>query len=72
MQGHRCAYRDDKQDPEELLDSQMLMSPDKCLKDLICDMSTGSGSGKKNAASWFHRYAVRVFDSFWVKLTTFK
>uniref|UniRef100_H2SYP5 receptor protein serine/threonine kinase n=2 Tax=Takifugu TaxID=31032 RepID=H2SYP5_TAKRU len=35
-----------KQDPEEHLDDQMLMSTDKCLKDLIGDMSTsGSGSG---------------------------
>ena len=52
VQGHRCAYsRAHKQDPEEPLDDQMLMSPDKCLKDLIYDMSTsGSGSGKKNAA----------------------
>lgn len=48
VQGHRCAYsRAHKQDPEEPLDDQMLMSPDKCLKDLIYDMSTsGSGSGK--------------------------
>lgn len=53
VQGHRCAYsRAHKQDPEEPLDDQMLMSPDKCLKDLIYDMSTsGSGSGKRNAAS---------------------
>lgn len=47
VQGHRCAYRAQKQDPEELLDEQTLMSPDKCLKELIYDMSTsGSGSGK--------------------------
>lgn len=47
VQGHRCAYRAHQKDPEELLDEQMLMSPDKCLKDLIYDMSTsGSGSGK--------------------------
>ncbi|KAL7384512.1 hypothetical protein ABVT39_003764 [Epinephelus coioides] len=47
VQGHHCAYsRAHKQDPEEPLDDQMLMSPDKCLKDLIYDMSTsGSGSG---------------------------
>uniref|UniRef100_A0A671YVY5 receptor protein serine/threonine kinase n=1 Tax=Sparus aurata TaxID=8175 RepID=A0A671YVY5_SPAAU len=46
-QGRRCDYsRAHKQDPEEPLDDQMLMSPDKCLKDLIYDMSTsGSGSG---------------------------
>ncbi|MEQ2168544.1 TGF-beta receptor type-1 [Goodea atripinnis] len=43
VQGHHCAW---KQDPEEPPDDQMLMSPDKCLKDLIYDMSTsGSGSG---------------------------
>lgn len=49
-QGHRCAYsRAHRQDPEEPLDDQMLMSPDKCLKDLIYDMSTsGSGSGERN------------------------
>uniref|UniRef100_A0A673CMW7 Activin receptor type-1C n=1 Tax=Sphaeramia orbicularis TaxID=375764 RepID=A0A673CMW7_9TELE len=47
VQGQRCTYsRAHKQDPEEPLDDQMLMSPDKCLKDLIYDMSTsGSGSG---------------------------
>lgn len=34
------------QDPEEALDEETLMSPDKCLKDLIYDMTTsGSGSG---------------------------
>lgn len=56
-QGRRCDYsRAHKQDPEEPLDDQMLMSPDKCLKDLIYDMSTsGSGSGKS-----------RMFDSFCV------
>ncbi|XP_029314906.1 activin receptor type-1C [Cottoperca gobio] len=45
--GRHCAYRrGHKQDPEVHLDDQMLMSPDKCLKDLIYDMSTsGSGSG---------------------------
>lgn len=47
VQGHRCAYRAHKHDPEELLDDQMLMSSEKCLIDLIGDMSTsGSGSGK--------------------------
>lgn len=53
VQGHHCAYiRAHKQDPEDPLDDQMLMSPDKCLKDLIYDMSTsGSGSGERNAAS---------------------
>lgn len=52
VQGNRCAYsRAHKQDPEEPLDDQMLMSPDKCLKDLIYDMSTsGSGSGERDAA----------------------
>nr|XP_043874323.1 activin receptor type-1C isoform X1 [Solea senegalensis] len=47
VQGNYCAYsRAHKQDPEEPLDDQMLMSPDKCLKELIYDMSTsGSGSG---------------------------
>lgn len=51
--GQGCAYnRAHKQDAEEALDDQMLMSTDKCLKDLIYDMSTsGSGSGKKNIAS---------------------
>lgn len=49
VQGHRCAYSQArKQDPEEPLDDQMLMSPDKSLKDLIYDMSTsGSGSGER-------------------------
>ncbi|XP_020787443.2 activin receptor type-1C [Boleophthalmus pectinirostris] len=44
---HRCTYgRAHKQDPEEPLDDQVLMSPDKCLRELIYDMSTsGSGSG---------------------------
>ncbi|KAG5833848.1 hypothetical protein ANANG_G00280250 [Anguilla anguilla] len=46
-QGQRCVYsRARKGDAEEPLDDQTLMSPDKCLKDLIFDMSTsGSGSG---------------------------
>ncbi|CAL9690322.1 unnamed protein product [Knipowitschia caucasica] len=47
LQGHRCTYsRAHKQDPEEPLDDQTLLSPDKCLQELIYDMSTsGSGSG---------------------------
>ncbi|XP_061648765.1 activin receptor type-1C [Phyllopteryx taeniolatus] len=47
VQRQRCAYSQaHKHDPEEALDDHMLMSPDKCLKDLIYDMSTsGSGSG---------------------------
>eukprot|EP00063_Salmo_salar_P044837 XP_014019672.1 PREDICTED: activin receptor type-1C isoform X2 [Salmo salar] len=47
VQGQPCAYnRAHKNDVEEPLDDQSLMSPDKCLKDLIYDMSTsGSGSG---------------------------
>lgn len=51
VQGRRCVYsRGHKQDPEEPLDDQMLMSPDRCLKDLIYDMSTsGSGSGTSRA-----------------------
>lgn len=51
MQGHRCAYRrSHKQDLEEPLDDQLLMSPDRSLKDLIYDMSTsGSGSGERTA-----------------------
>ena len=49
VQGHYCAYsRALKRDPEEPLDDQMIMSADKCLQDLIYDMSTsGSGSGKR-------------------------
>lgn len=48
VQSHRCAYAAHKQDPEEHLDDQTLMSADKCLKDLIDDMSTsGSGSGRR-------------------------
>ncbi|XP_053295809.1 activin receptor type-1C isoform X1 [Pleuronectes platessa] len=45
--GHYCAYsRAHKHDPEEALDDRMIMSGDKCLQDLIYDMSTsGSGSG---------------------------
>ncbi|XP_021434837.2 activin receptor type-1C [Oncorhynchus mykiss] len=47
VQSQPCAYnRAHKNDAEEPLDDQSLMSPDKCLKDLIYDMSTsGSGSG---------------------------
>lgn len=53
VQGHHCACgRAHKQDPEEPLDDQMLMSPDKCLKELIFDMSTsGSGSGERSPIS---------------------
>lgn len=48
VQSRRCAYTTHKQDPEEHLNDQMLMSTDKCLKDLIGDMSTsGSGSGRR-------------------------
>ncbi|XP_075896370.1 activin receptor type-1C [Nelusetta ayraudi] len=44
--GHPWPCRARMQDPEEALDEQTLMSPDKCLKDLIYDMTTsGSGSG---------------------------
>ncbi|KAM9803007.1 activin receptor type-1C isoform 3-T3 [Syngnathus typhle] len=47
VQRQRCVYgRARKHEPEEALDEHMLMSPDKCLKELIYDMSTsGSGSG---------------------------
>ncbi|XP_049583851.1 activin receptor type-1C isoform X2 [Syngnathus scovelli] len=47
VQRQHCVYsRARKHEPEEALDEHMLMSPDKCLKDLIYDMSTsGSGSG---------------------------
>ncbi|XP_031413908.1 activin receptor type-1C isoform X2 [Clupea harengus] len=47
MQGQRCAhYRGRQQDVEDPLDEQSIMSPEKCLKELIFDMSTsGSGSG---------------------------
>ncbi|XP_008326948.1 activin receptor type-1C isoform X2 [Cynoglossus semilaevis] len=47
VQGNLCAYsRSHIQDPEDRLDDHTLMSPDKCLKELIYDMSTsGSGSG---------------------------
>lgn len=49
VQSRRCAYTAQKQDPEEHLDDHMLMSADKCLKDLIGDMSTsGSGSGRRS------------------------
>ncbi|XP_077584178.1 activin receptor type-1C isoform X2 [Stigmatopora nigra] len=43
----RRAYgRDRKHDPEDAFDDHALLSSDKCLKDLIYDMSTsGSGSG---------------------------
>lgn len=48
VQGNLCAYsRSHIQDPEDRLDDHTLMSPDKCLKELIYDMSTsGSGSGE--------------------------
>lgn len=48
VQNLRCNHiKAHKQDPEEPLDDQTLVSPDKCLKELIYDMSTfGSGSGK--------------------------
>lgn len=43
---HIWPCRTQMQDPEEALDEETLMSPDKCLKDLIYDMTTsGSGSG---------------------------
>ena len=47
LQSQRCSYRRaNKQDPEEPLED-LVMSPDKCLKELIYDMSTsGSGSGR--------------------------
>ncbi|KAG9349237.1 hypothetical protein JZ751_027680 [Albula glossodonta] len=46
-QGQCCLHaKACKHDVEEPLDDQTLMSPDKCLKELIYDMSTsGSGSG---------------------------
>lgn len=48
IQNLRCTHiKSLKQDPEEPLDDPTLVSPDKCLKELIYDMSTsGSGSGK--------------------------
>lgn len=48
IQSLRCTHiKARKQDPEEPLDDQTLASPDKCLKELIFDMSTsGSGSGE--------------------------
>ncbi|XP_063070091.1 activin receptor type-1C [Engraulis encrasicolus] len=48
MHSQRCAAygRRHRQDVEEALDDQSLMAPDKCLKELMYDMSTsGSGSG---------------------------
>uniref|UniRef100_A0A8B9JSL8 receptor protein serine/threonine kinase n=1 Tax=Astyanax mexicanus TaxID=7994 RepID=A0A8B9JSL8_ASTMX len=47
LQNQRCVHsKARKQDPEEPLDDQSLVSPEKCLKELIFDMSTsGSGSG---------------------------
>ena len=47
LQSQRCSYRRaNKQDPEVPLED-LVMSPDKCLKELIYDMSTsGSGSGR--------------------------
>ncbi|XP_066542118.1 activin receptor type-1C isoform X1 [Hoplias malabaricus] len=47
LQNQRCVHsKTRKQDPEEQLDDQSLVSPEKCLKELIYDMSTsGSGSG---------------------------
>ncbi|ROI16503.1 Activin receptor type-1C [Anabarilius grahami] len=49
LQNLRCTHiKAHKQDPEEPLDDQTLVSSDKCLKELIYDMSTsGSGSGPK-------------------------
>lgn len=48
LQNLRCNHiKAHKQDPEEPLDDQTLVSSDKCLKELIYDMSTsGSGSGE--------------------------
>jgi len=48
VQNLRCTHiKAHKQDPEEPLDDHTLVSPDKCLKELIYDMSTsGSGSGE--------------------------
>ena len=52
MQGQRCAhYRGRQQDVEDPLDEQSIMSPEKCLKELIFDMST-SGSGSGEGLSW--------------------
>ncbi|XP_065129158.1 activin receptor type-1C isoform X2 [Paramisgurnus dabryanus] len=47
IQNLHCAHiKARRQDPEETLDDQTLVSPEKCLKELIFDMSTsGSGSG---------------------------
>ncbi|XP_055070781.2 activin receptor type-1C isoform X2 [Misgurnus anguillicaudatus] len=47
VQNLHCAHiKARRQDPEEPLDDQTLVSPEKCLKELIFDMSTsGSGSG---------------------------
>lgn len=47
---HLWPCRAQIQDPEEALDEETLMTPDKCLKDLIYDMTTsGSGSGHSSA-----------------------
>lgn len=48
VRNHRCLHSKSRnQDPEEPLDDQSLVSSEKCLKELIYDMSTsGSGSGE--------------------------
>lgn len=55
--GHLWPCRAQLQDPEEPLDEQTLMSPDKCLKDLIYDMTT-SGSGSGNSTEQIRRPGV--------------
>lgn len=55
--GHPWPCRARIQDPEEALDEQTLMSPDKCLKDLIYDMTT-SGSGSGNSTEQIPRPEV--------------
>ncbi|XP_057192450.1 activin receptor type-1C isoform X3 [Triplophysa rosa] len=60
IQSLRCTHiKARKQDPEELLDDQTLASPDKCLKELIFDMST-SGSGSDNG-SWTQLWLVSEY-----------
>lgn len=48
VRNQRCLHNKSRnQDPEEPLDDQSLVSSEKCLKELIYDMSTsGSGSGE--------------------------
>ncbi|XP_060786351.1 activin receptor type-1C isoform X5 [Neoarius graeffei] len=60
IRNQRCVHSKSRnQDPEEPLDDQSLVSSEKCLKELIYDMST-SGSGSDNG-SWTQLWLVSEY-----------